>query len=216
MTKKLFWENPYQSECKAIVTEVNGNKIKLNQTIFYAFSGGQESDSGTINGINVIDALKIGDKESIIDIEYELEKTPDFKVGEEVEVKIDFEKRKDLMKLHSAAHIAYYFITEKLGKLKIIGSNIASEKARVDFEYDKSLTDELEHIENKINTFLGECYSIETIDDKEKPNLKWWHCKDWKMPCGGTHVNSTEEIGKVILKRKNIGKGKERIEIFLS
>lgn len=40
-----------------------------------------------------------------------------------------------------------------------------------------------------------------------------WVCGEIKMPCGGTHVKSTDEIGKVKLKRKNIGRGKERIEI---
>ena len=70
MTKKLFWKDPYQTTCTAKVTQINGNIIMLDQTIFYAFSGGQESDSGTINGIKVINATKIGDKENIIDIEY--------------------------------------------------------------------------------------------------------------------------------------------------
>ena len=54
MTTKLFWDDPYQTECTATVTEINGKKIKLDQTIFFAFSGGQSSDEGTINGIKVI------------------------------------------------------------------------------------------------------------------------------------------------------------------
>ncbi|RJQ19102.1 alanyl-tRNA editing protein, partial [Candidatus Woesearchaeota archaeon] len=42
-----------------------------------------------------------------------------------------------------------------------------------------------------------------------------WECADIKMPCSGTHVRNTQEIGTITLKRKNIGKGKERIEILL-
>jgi len=53
MTKKLFWDNPYLTECDATVTSVNGTRVKLDQTIFFAFSGGQESDSGNIGEINV-------------------------------------------------------------------------------------------------------------------------------------------------------------------
>ncbi len=215
-TAKLFWENPYLSHIKAEATHIDGKKVKLDQTIIYAFSGGQESDSGKINGINIINAVKQGDKESIIDIEYELEKEPDFKVGEIVEVEIDTLKRSNLMRLHSAAHIAYYIIAEKFGKLKIIGSNITSEKARIDFEYDKPLNEVLPEIQQKINEFIQECYSIEIKNDNKNPDLKWWHCKDWKMPCGGTHTKNTEEIGKIQLKRKNIGAGKERIEIYLT
>ncbi|WP_218012456.1 hypothetical protein [Bacillus sp. AFS041924] len=48
VVKKLFWENPYLSKTSAIVTNVAGQRVKLNQTIFYAFSGGQQSDSGTM------------------------------------------------------------------------------------------------------------------------------------------------------------------------
>ncbi|HLC90166.1 MAG TPA: alanine--tRNA ligase-related protein [Candidatus Nanoarchaeia archaeon] len=92
MTKKLFWEDPYQTECTAKVTSIDNNKVKLDQTIFYAFSGGQLSDEGTIGGIKVLEAKKEGDKEDIIDIEYTLEQEPSFNVGDTVQVKIDAER----------------------------------------------------------------------------------------------------------------------------
>ena len=63
MTQKLFWQDPYLTECTSKVTSIDGNKVKLDQTIFYAFSGGQQSDEGTINDIKVINAVKEGDKE---------------------------------------------------------------------------------------------------------------------------------------------------------
>jgi alanyl-tRNA synthetase len=65
MTKKLFWEDPYMTECTAKVTSVEGRKVKLDQTIFFAFCGGQESDKGTIGGINVLTATKLGDRENM-------------------------------------------------------------------------------------------------------------------------------------------------------
>ena len=216
MTKKLFWEDPYLTECKAKITSINGNNVRLDQTVFYAFSGGQASDEGTINGITVTKALKQGEKENIIDIEYELEEEPTFKVGEEVEVKIDAQRRQKLMKLHSAAHVAYYFIIDKLGKLKIIGSNISPEKARVDFLYEKPINEILPEIESNLNYFLATDHKITRKQDDTSPDLRWWSCGEWKMPCGGTHVNSTSEIGAIRLRRKNIGSGKERIEIYLS
>lgn len=215
MTQKLFWKEPYLTECKAKVTEINGSKVKLDQTIFYAFSGGQESDEGTINNIKVIHAVKQGDRENIIDLEYELEEEPNFNVGDEVEIKIDGERRRKLMKLHSAAHVVYYFIIEKLGKLKIIGSNISPDKARVDFLYEQPFNPVLPEIEKKTNNFLAENHEIIRKEDEKSPDLRWWICGEWKMPCGGTHVKSTEEIGRISLKRKNLGSGKERIEIYL-
>ncbi len=221
MTLKLFWQDPYKTEDNATVTALNGPKIKLNQTIFFAFSGGQESDEGTIGCIKVVEAVKQGDKENIIDIEYVLEREPDFNVGGVVEVKIDGERRQKLMKLHSATHIVYYFFIEKVGKQKIIGSNIAADKARIDFEYEKPIQELLPELEVAVNAFLAENHQIIRKPDEKSPDLWWWICERgegkevWKMPCGGTHPRSTGEIGKIRLKRKNIGKGKERIEVYL-
>ena len=216
VTLKLFWENPYRTECNATITSMNGKKIKVDQTIFFAFSGGQESDHGTIGGINVVEAVKQGDKENIIDIEYTLEQEPPFSVGAEVEIKIDSIRRQKLMKLHSAVHIVYYLFTEKYGQQKIIGSNIAADKARIDVEYDKPLQDLLPELESAVNTFLAENHPIIRKQDEQKSDLWWWVCEQWNMPCGGTHPRTTGEIGILKLKRKNIGKGKERIEIFLA
>ncbi len=214
-TTKLFWQDPYLTQCTATVTEINGTNIKLNQTIFFAFSGGQESDEGTIGGIKVVQAIKQGDKENIIDIEYVLEKEPSFKIGDTVKIKIDPERREKLRRLHSAAHLTYYFFIAKVGRQKIIGSNIAPEKARIDFEYEKPLQEILPEIEAATNKFLAENHPILRKSDEKSPDLWWWQCGEWKMPCGGTHPHSTGEIGKITLKRKNIGKGKERIEIFM-
>ena len=215
MTTKLFWQDPYKTECTSTVTSVVGTKVKLDQTIFFAFSGGQESDQGTIGGIKVLEAVKQGDKENIIDIEYVLEQVPPFKVGEQVIIKIDGERRAKLRNLHSVTHLLYYFFIAKVGKQKIIGSHIAAEKARIDFEYEKPIQELLPEMETATNTFLRQNYPILRQPDAKSPDLWWWHCGEWKMPCGGTHPRTTGEIGPIKLKRKNIGKGKERIEIYL-
>jgi len=57
--KKLFWEDPYLQEISARVTSVNENVITIDKTIAYAFSGGQASDSGTINEYKIIEAKKL-------------------------------------------------------------------------------------------------------------------------------------------------------------
>lgn len=46
MTRKLFWEHPYATSLDTVVDSVDGNVITLRETIFYALSGGQESDVG--------------------------------------------------------------------------------------------------------------------------------------------------------------------------
>ena len=57
--KKLFWVNPYQTELQTKVSSVDGNKVTLEDTIFFAFSGGQESDRGSIGGYEVLEAKRL-------------------------------------------------------------------------------------------------------------------------------------------------------------
>lgn len=215
MTKKLFWDDPYLTECTAKVTSINGTKVKLDQTIFYAFSGGQLSDEGTIGGLKVIEARKEGDKENIIDIEYTLSSEPEFKVGDIVKVIIDGARRDLLRRLHSAAHIVYYVAITVLGKVQINGSEVQPEKARMDFGYDLPITDKIAQIEKEVNLFIAGNHNIIMATDPQKQDLRWWNCEAWKMPCGGTHVKNTSEIGPLRLVRKNKGKGRERIEMYL-
>ncbi|MBI4021701.1 MAG: alanyl-tRNA editing protein [Candidatus Aenigmarchaeota archaeon] len=217
-TVKLFWADAYQTSCMSTVTAIQGNKVRLAQTVFYAFSGGQLSDQGTIGGVPVQEAVKQGDKEHIIDIEYTLEREPPFRVGDVVEVRIDPVRRDRLRRLHSAAHVVYYLVTEKLGRVQINGSEIQPEKARMDFGFDRSITDALPALEAATNVFLREGHDIHRFVDPEKADLWWWEIREkgWKMPCGGTHVRNTKEVGPLKLVRVNKGKGRERIEMHLS
>ena len=79
MSYKAFWENPYQTELRTTVLKIDDASVQLAETIFYAESGGQESDYGTIDGINVVKAEKNG-----LNIIYTLEDNPHFKAGDEV------------------------------------------------------------------------------------------------------------------------------------
>ncbi|MDI3473739.1 MAG: hypothetical protein PWR30_62 [Candidatus Woesearchaeota archaeon] len=213
-TEKLFIENPYLKEADAEVIRIEGNNVWLDKTIFYAFSGGQASDSGSINNIALTDVQKDG--ESIVHI---LSGAPDFKEGDIVHLKLDWDKRYSLMKLHSAAHIVYFLFKEKTGITELIGSNISVDKARLDYSYSQSIKPFLEDIERKANSLIQEGIEIRMYPDEKNPKKRWWQLdslEEWKMPCGGTHVKNTKEIGNIMLKRKNIGSGKERIEILLS
>ncbi|MEW5996188.1 MAG: alanyl-tRNA editing protein [Candidatus Micrarchaeota archaeon] len=209
--RKLFWEDPYLKECTAKVESINGNEVRLSQSVFFAFSGGQESDSGTIGGIPVKEARKEGN-----DITYVLESTPTFSPRSEVEVKIDAEKRMKIMRLHSAAHIVWFIFEKKTGIKKLIGSNVTSGKSRIDYEYPESLSPILSEVEKEANELISRGAEIKTYPETGNPERRWWELGEWKCPCGGTHPRDAKEIGQIRLKRKNIGKGKERIEITLA
>jgi Ser-tRNA(Ala) deacylase AlaX len=89
MLQKLFWADPYLSEIQAKIEAVEGDCIYLDKTIFYAFSGGQESDFGTIGGIEVLEAMKEG-----TNIRYTLKNGHALQVGQEVAVKIDWQRQR--------------------------------------------------------------------------------------------------------------------------
>ena len=210
--RRLFWEGPYLRECTSKVESVNGNEVRLSQSVFFAFSGGQESDSGTIGGIPVKEARKEADG----DITYILESAPTFAPGDEVLVKIDWDKRYKIMKLHTAAHIVWFLFEKRTGVKKLIGSNVTNEKSRIDYEFPESVSSILPELEKEVNELISKGMEIKTYPDSANPERRWWEMGEFKCPCGGTHLKDLKEIGALKLKRKNLGKGKERIEIALA
>ncbi|MBU0535341.1 MAG: alanyl-tRNA editing protein, partial [Nanoarchaeota archaeon] len=125
-----------------------------------------------------------------------------------------------IMRLHSAAHIIFYLFSEKTGITQLIGSNISIDKARLDFATDKPVSEMLPNLEKQANEIFQKDIEIKTYGDAQDDNRRFWEMnlkgKEIKYPCGGTHVKNAKEIGQVRLKRKNIGAGKERIEISLA
>lgn len=211
MTQFLFRENPYITELKAKITSINGNNITFDSTIFFSFSGGQQSDSGTINDIEVIESKKEAEE-----IYYTLFNASTLKVGDEVEIKIDEVKRDKIMRLHSAVHIVGDFFEriQKIPLSQITGSNVEENKARLDYIFSTSVAPLLASLELEVNKFLEQEHEIKHY---LKQGDEWeWSCNNFKCPCGGTHVRNTKEIGRIKLKRKNIGSGKERIEVYLN
>lgn len=136
--KKLFWEDPYLKEFNARVTSINGNVLTLDQTIIYAFSGGQASDSGTIDEYKIIDAKK--SEENIL---YTIDPSHHLKTNDEVTVKIDWEKRYKIMRLHFAAEIILELVYQNFNRPKKIGANITEDKARVDFKWEGNISPKL-------------------------------------------------------------------------
>lgn len=208
MTEKIFWINPYQTELCSTVTNIVGNVVELSHTIFYAESGGQESDEGTIGGISVVKAEKYE-----FGIYYLLEKEPNFSIGDEVETKINWDRRYSLMKLHFAAELVLELFTQSY-MINKVGAHISQEKSRIDFEWEKNISSLLPEINEKAQKIIDANFNIESGFSNEQLQKRYWKVEGFaQVPCGGTHLKQTSEVGRIILKRKNIGKGKERVEI---
>ena len=211
MTKKVFWDDPYATSHKTCVTSVNGCEIELESTIFFAFSGGQESDQGSIAGIQVLSARKEG-----LRIIYTLPPSHGLQVGQSVQIEIEWERRYRLMRLHFAAELILEIFYKELNSVGKVGAHIAPDKARIDFVWPESISPLLPAFSEMANQIISSNRGITTDFDDALNERRYWEIQGFsRVPCGGTHVRSTGEVGQVRLKRNNIGKGKERVEIFL-
>jgi Ser-tRNA(Ala) deacylase AlaX len=211
MTRKVFWEDPYLTEIETTVIGVSANDISVEQTIFYAESGGQESDHGFLNSYRVIKAQKEG-KEII----YTLENDHELRVGERVKMTIDWERRYRLMRLHFAAELILELAYQNLKSIEKIGAHISENKARVDFIWGENISKYFPTLEKEALKIIGSNQEIVSEFSDEEAEKRIWNVAGFaQVPCGGTHIKFTGEIGKILLKRDNIGRGKERIVIRL-
>lgn len=209
--RKVFWDDPYQTLLKTQITNVNENWLEFAKTIAYSFSGGQESDNAFINTQPIIDSKILG--HTII---YQVAENHTFYTGQYVQMEIDWTRRFQLMRLHFAVELVLEF-TNQILNIPKIKAHIAQNKARIDFLYQRNITHIFEQLLFQYDLIIDQNLSIKKGFIDEKAQKRYWEIKGFsKVPCGGPHVNTTSEVGAICLKRKNIGKGKERIEINLS
>ncbi len=208
--KKVFWDNPYQRTLDTTVQSVTENSVLCSETIAYSFCGGQESDKVTFNGIPVLDSKREGTL-----IYYTLPEGHGLKSGDAVTMVIDWPRRYRLMRLHFAAELILEIVTKNYGFEKV-GAHIAETKSRIDFVAPESITPLLPAILEQYNEIIKSDLPIITGFSDEIAQRRFWKIEGFStVPCGGTHVKSTGEVGFVTLKRQHPGKSLERIEITL-
>jgi len=208
--RKVFWDNPYQHILITHVASVDGNQLLFDETIAYSFAGGQESDKAYINGIPVLSSSMQGNL-----IFYTLPDGHNLKVGDLVTMTIDWPRRSRLMRLHFAAELILEIVTQKF-HLEKVGAHISETKSRIDFKSDSNISTHFEEILAVYNKIIKENRPIEKGYSDVENQRRFWKVDGFaQVPCGGTHVNSTGQVGYVTLKRDRPGKGIERIEIRL-
>jgi Ser-tRNA(Ala) deacylase AlaX len=212
MTRKVFWEDPYLTHLDTHITSIHNADVTVADTIFYAFSGGQESDEGTIGGRRVLQARKEGKE-----IVYTLEPGHSLQLGDPVTMAIDWTRRYQLMRLHFAAEIILELVYQTLDSIEKIGAHIAQNKSRIDFKWNENISSIFPTIQDRARALIEANYDIFSAYSDEANEKRYWEISGFaRVPCGGTHLKKTGEVGALTLKRKNVGKGKERLEIFLS
>ena len=148
-TEKLFYS--FENSSNSRVLRVMDREVILDKSPFYAESGGQEADSGTINGIKVMDVQSIN--EVIVHV---LEKKPDFGEGDNVVCKVDEKRRLRLMAHHTATHLVSAAARSVLGKHAWQeGAAKGPDKAHIDIShYEKLSENDVKNIEDAANSFI--------------------------------------------------------------
>lgn len=229
--QKLFLDDSYLKNFQAIVTRVDDQGVYLDQTAFYATSGGQACDVGTLNNLPVLEVVKAEGEEVLHKLAPE--HLAQFAAGQQVEAALDWARRFNHMRFHTALHLMC-----KLVHGSVTGCGISADKARVDFNVDAGQYTP-ESITEQLNTLIAQNYAVSysTITDAEldaNPSLVRSLSVQPprgtgfirvvsigapdsvidRQPCGGTHVKSTAEIGKILVtKIENKGKENRRFSL---
>ncbi|MGQ4554994.1 alanine--tRNA ligase-related protein [Halobellus sp. GM3] len=225
-------EEPEVREFTASVVAIDGRSVTLDRTYFYAESGGQPADTGTLGGTRVVDVRDDGEA-----VRHALAAAPDFGVGDEVTGVVDDDFRTYCMRAHTASHLLYGAGRRLLDDLGYGGFDISEEKVRVDFTTPTDIGDEtLVELERLTNRAVWDSLDVSwtevpteeaTARDGIAFNTKTEEgvmgsaetvrivdIDGWDVAaCGGTHVSNTREVGPVtVLERSNPGEGLTRVE----
>jgi Ser-tRNA(Ala) deacylase AlaX len=233
-TQKCYYEDAYLRECHAQIVKVGVDYIELDRTVAYPEGGGQESDHGVIEApgwlqvrfvharkmyaskVHIPDMHDVGIGGVIEHVVHEqdsglLEK---LHPGMPVVVRIDVDRRARLSLSHTASHLVYLAVSKIRPEAiaRTLGCHIRPIAARFDFGINnRFMPDELEEIEKVANAYVARNGSVHLCAHPEYSDARYWVCEGEVIPCGGTHIGSTGSIGPLILHRRSLGKGKERI-----
>ena len=231
MTEDLFRHDSYLKACDAVVTGVDDDAIILDRTVFYPMGGGQSGDIGTIRwdggSASIIDT-RYGEGGAIRHILAEDSARPE--AGDGVQVELDWDRRYRHMRMHTALHLLGSVL-----QYGVTGGSISAEKSRLDFDMQDAV--DKEEVNSALRALVEENHvvSCRWITDEEleaQPDLvRTLSVQPPKgagkirlleiegvdlQPCGGTHLNTTGEVGQVrIGKVENKGKHNRRFNIHL-
>jgi len=233
-TEKIYYQNMLLSSCSAKIIDIGESFIVTDRTIAFPEGGGQEGDRGEIifndnSKIAFIDTKKrygtpvYLDDFPTINIDTQIchfvppedqSKLSAISIGDSVTIKININRREKLTISHTASHLLYLGVAQFRPDAveNIIGCHIKEEGARFDFSITEKFDQDLIQ---KVTLFANEMAKdnlpIKLYPHEKNPDAWFWECDNKKIPCGGTHLQATGGMGNIIVKRKNIGKGKDRI-----
>ncbi len=206
--------------------------VVLDDTPFYAESGGQIGDSGELRAADGIFAVEDTQKiQASVFGHHGMLKTGTLKVGDKVNARVDMTARQRTMRNHSATHLMHKALREVLGDhVQQKGSLVDTEKTRFDFVHNAPMTDEeIRRVEWIVNSEVLANSSTEArvmaIEDAQKTGAMMLFGEKYgdevrvldigssRELCGGTHVSRTGDIGLFsIVAEGGVAAGVRRVE----
>ena len=232
MTESLFREDSYLKDCNATVVSADGESVVLDRTVFYPMGGGQPGDTGTIAwdgmSVAVIDT-RYGDGGAIRHLVEPGSPLPPADSG--VRAAIDWDRRYRHMRMHTALHLLGAVL-----RYGVTGGNIGAERSRLDFDMEDTV--DKDSVTAAVQALVDANHAVRCrwITDEEldaKPelvrtmsvqpprgagNIRLLEIENVDLqPCGGTHLKSTGEVGRVtVSKVEKKGKRNRRVYIELA
>ncbi len=224
----LYLHDAYLASFKATVVACRDNAVALDRTAFYATGGGQPHDIGVLGGFAVIDVRKEADH---VWHTISGDAPP---VGTTVHGEVEWQRRHQLMRTHTALHILCGVIWNEW-RVPVTGGNMEPLSARMDFEFDPLPEGFVPQVERLVNDAINHDYPITVsflprstaVQDADLIRTKVSLIPDTvqeirvvdivgldKQADGGTHVRSTKEVGTFrVVKTESKGKGNKRLRI---
>ena len=237
-TKRLYLDDDHCFEAQATVVAVRESSVAFDQTCFYPGGGGQPPDEGTVklqSGEEIPIVSAHADPDGII---WHLSKSqpPPGIVGQPAALILNRERRLALMRYHTVLHVLNTVALREYGGW-ITGVQIGPDYSRIDFKIEGFSTALCAEMEQKVNAVLEENRAVKSFYLLEEEFLKrddLLRTLEVKPPvsqgrvrvveiqgfdaqaCGGTHVSTTAEVGKLsVFRTENKGKINKRLYVRL-
>ena len=238
MTILLYQTDSYLRSFDATISQMANDNlgIILDQTVFYPGGGGQPPDSGKLTIESKDYTVKRAARQGTDVIHIFADEVPSLQVNKPIKGEIDWKKRYQLMRTHTAMHILCGVIFRDYGA-SVTGGSMDPLKGRMDFEFETMQKDLVQTIEAAVNIEVENARLVKVallpreeafqIPDliRTKINLLPEGIKQVRIveiegldlqADGGTHVNNTSEVGQIrIVNYKSKGKINKRIYIEL-
>lgn len=236
MTEPLYLDNStvreFEARIERVIDDGKTSRITLDRTHFYPEGGGQPADRGIISGTETWAVRDVRKSDKI----YHTVEGDGPSAGETVRGELDWERRYNHMRYHTAQHLLSAILLAEFDALTT-GNQLYVDHAHLDCAYERFSDGELSAIEDRMNELVLEQLDVQwhTLDrEQAEANLDPQRTRLDLLPdsitevriveiddfdrvaCAGTHVSNTEEIGRIsVTGRETKGANEERIEFVI-